>query len=70
MNKRLDWLYEEDGKTPYRQRLRDLEKEGSRIKKQLDDGEFINRGRLERQLSRLDRQIEQQKYRVEVRRKG
>ena len=51
-------------KHPALERLRALERERDKIQKWLDDGEYVTRGRLERQLYKLNGQIERQENRV------
>ena len=51
-------------KHPALERLRALERERDKVQKWLDDDEYVNRGRLERQLYRLNGQIERQENKV------
>ena len=56
-------------KHPFLQRLRELERERDKIQKWLVEGEYVNKGRLERRLYKLKGMIERQEYKVDMLRK-
>lgn len=53
-------------KHPVLRRLRELERERDKIQKLLVEGEYVNKGRLERRLYKLKGMIERQEYRLDI----
>ena len=56
-------------KHPSLQRLRELERKRDKIQKWLVEGEYVNKGRLERRLYKLKGMIERQEHKVDMLRK-